>query len=36
MPNIKDAGRLSLRELADAMTALVADGEDRQDAARPT
>jgi pyruvate dehydrogenase E2 component (dihydrolipoamide acetyltransferase) len=28
VPNIKDAGRLSLRELADAMTALVATAKD--------
>ena len=34
VPNIKDAGRLSLRELADAMTALVATAKDGQDAAR--
>ena len=31
VPNIKDAGRLSLRELADAMTALVATAKDGQD-----
>ena len=28
VPNIKDAGRLSLRELADALTALVATAKD--------